>query len=139
MEDACKAFPEFWTDLQAKAKARAEAAEAKKSAKKVEEDAPAKTDEINILTIEELKMLNLKPNTEKVGVFWDEDNVRHVTGPPANNEEEMTEFVFKGKTYNIGDDTYRVYSEFGAAANREIYFLGFAGIGPFAKMKISVE
>jgi len=139
MEEACKAFPEFWTNLQAKAKAKAEAAEAKKMAKKVDEDAPAETDEIEILTIDELKKLKLKPNTEKVGVFWDEDNVCHVTGPLANKDEDTTEVTFQGKTYNIGDDTFRVYSEFGAAANREAYFLGFAGIGPFAKMKISVE
>jgi hypothetical protein len=96
------------------------------------------------LPLKELQDLTLKLKLEPsttAGVYTDSDG-RIITGPPADSDEEFSEIDFGGETYDVGDNTMRVYRQYhGAAANpdKEQFFVGYPGVGNLHKMKIAVD
>jgi hypothetical protein len=96
------------------------------------------------LSIKELQDLTLKLKLDASttpGVYTDSDG-RVVTGPPADSDEEFSEIDFEGETYDVGDNTKRVYRQYpGAAANpdREKLFVGYPGVATLRKMKIAED
>jgi hypothetical protein len=111
---------------------------------KVDEDStiistgPSNAATIETVDLEQLrdlqnkKLLATPSSTNKVGVYWDAENGRWVTGPNQDDDEDMTEKNFQGKTYAIGDNTGRVYE---VTDNKDI-FVGFAGVGVFKDLKV---
>ena len=94
---------------------------------------PSNVATIADLTLEELQAIEniMTPNGGKKGVYWNCDEGKWVTGPDQEDDEEITEKKFNGKTYGIGDKTGRVYE---ITDDKDI-FVGFIGVGAFAKMK----
>ena len=96
------------------------------------------------LPLKELQDLTLKMKLDastKPGIYTDSDG-RVVTGPPADSDEEFSEIDFEGQTYDVGDNTMRVYRQYhGAAANpdKEQFFVGYPGVANFRKMKIAAD
>ena len=82
------------------------------------------------LTMEELSSITLTASVDPPGTFWDADNGRLVTGPDADDDEDISEVKFEGKTYGVGDKSGRVYLE---VKDRDV-FQGFIGVGKFKKM-----
>jgi len=74
-----------------------------------------------------LKMLVATPDAE---VMWDGAAKRHVKGPAMDEDEDMSEVLFKGNTYVVGDKTGRVYE----AKEEGDVFMGFKGVGLFKTM-----
>jgi hypothetical protein len=118
-------------------KGKAAAGEKKKLWDEMSEvDAPAPPSDmtkVNILTLDELKKIEMlaTPKGGPMGVYWDADDGRWVRGPEEDDDEDLTEKKFKGKTYAVGDNTGRVYE---TTDDRDI-FVGFAGVGAFREMK----
>jgi hypothetical protein len=94
--------------------------------------------------LEELQDLTLKIKIEASttpGIYTDSDG-RIITGPPADSDEEFSEIDFEGETYDVGDNTMRVYRQYhGAAANpdKEQFFVGYPGVANLRKMKIAKD
>ena len=100
----------------------------------------------SVHTYAELFKLNTKNKNFKIGskpgFYWDAENGVTVTGPPADPDEEFSEIEFNGKTYDVGDNTKRLYAQYEGASTtfeREDYFLGYPGIADFSKMKIAFD
>ena len=75
----------------------------------------------DILNIEELVGMKLT-KTNTVGIYWNPETGRHVTGQ-TDSEEGLDEIG----DYLVGENTKRVY-------DKHEKFVGFAGIGEFEKM-----
>ena len=82
------------------------------------------------LTMDELQSIPLATDVNPPGTFWDADSGRLVTGPDADDDEDISEVTFDGKTYGVGDKSGRVYLE----VNDRDVFQGFIGVGKFKKM-----
>jgi hypothetical protein len=82
------------------------------------------------LTMEELTSISVTASVDPPGTFWDAENGRLVTGPDADDDEDISEVTFEGKTYGVGDKSGRVYLE---VKDRDV-FQGFIGVGKFKKM-----
>lgn len=95
---------------------------------------PSNTAYIADLNLKELQAIKniMTPNGGKKGVYWDADVGRWVSGPEQEDDEDLTEIKFQGKTYAVGDNTGRVYE---TTDDKDI-FVGFIGVGAFAKMKV---
>jgi hypothetical protein len=65
------------------------------------------------------------------GTLWDADKGRAVVGPDADEDEDIEEIAFEGKTYGVGEKSGRVYLE----VNDKDVFQGFIGVGKFKAMK----
>lgn len=88
--------------------------------------------ELTILTHEQLlKCKNLTAG-HTVGVFWDSDTKRFVTGPAEDSDEDFTEVTFDDMDYVVGENTGRVYLVDPSGDT----FVGFLKIGEFAGMTI---
>lgn len=94
------------------------------------EDESAKEEAV-VLKVEELAKLKMLVATTVPEVLWDASAKRHVKGPPMDEDEDMTEVPFKGKTYVVGDKTGRVYEATEGASD---IFAGFKGVGLFKTM-----
>lgn len=94
---------------------------------------PSNAVTIHDLTLEKLQAIEMlaTPEGGPVGVYWDADDGRWVRGPEQDDDEDLTEKKFKGKTYAIGDITGRVYE---TTDDRDV-FVGFAGVGAFRELK----
>ena len=94
---------------------------------------PSNAANIHDLTLEELREIEMlaTPEGGPVGVYWDADDGRWVRGPAQDDDEDLTEKKFKGKTYAIGDITGRIYE---TTDDRDV-FVGFAGVGAFRELK----
>jgi hypothetical protein len=94
---------------------------------------PSNAANIHDLTLEELQGIEMlaTPEGGPVGVYWDADDGRWVRGPEQDDDEDLTEKKFKGKTYAIGDITGRIYE---TTDDRDV-FVGFAGVGAFRELK----
>lgn len=66
------------------------------------------------------------------GVFWDGKNGRWIRGPPAVEDEDLVEKKFKGETYDVGEQSGRIYQ---TVNNRDV-LLGYVGVGKFRDMKM---
>jgi hypothetical protein len=82
------------------------------------------------LSMEELSSITLTASVDPPGTFWDAENGRLVTGPDADDDEDISEIKFENKTYGVGDKSGRVYLE----VNDRDVFQGFIGVGKFKKM-----
>lgn len=94
---------------------------------------PSNAANINTLSLEELQGIDMlaTPEGGPVGVYWDADDGRWVRGPSQDDDEDLVEKTFKGKTYAIGEITGRVYE---TTDDRDV-FVGFAGVGAFREFK----
>lgn len=88
-------------------------------------DTPAK------LTLAQLQSISMTVTVEPPGTLWDADKGRAVTGPDADEDEDIEEIEFEGKTYGVGEKSGRVYLE----VNDKDVFQGFIGVGKFKAMK----
>lgn len=95
----------------------------------LEHDEPAEKPTVT-LTIAEMASVKILAATADPEVLWDAKNKRHVKGPAMDEDEDMTEVTFKGKTYAVGDKTGRVYE----AKDEGDVFTGFKGVGLFKTM-----
>jgi hypothetical protein len=94
---------------------------------------PSNVAHVEDLSLKELQSVEMIATPDKfVGVFWDGDKGRWIRGPEQDDDEDLTEKKFKGKTYGIGDKTGRVYE---LTDNKDI-FVGFAGVGAFKDLKL---
>jgi hypothetical protein len=96
---------------------------------------PSNAANIHTLTLEELQgieMTAVLDGEDHAGIYWDADNGRYVRGPDADEDEDIVEAKFRGKTYMVGEKTGRVYEE---TDNRDV-FHGFVGVGQFREMKM---
>lgn len=66
------------------------------------------------------------------GVYWNSTTKSFITGPDADEDEDVTETTMGGNTYAVGDKTRRVYREIDGVD----VFEGFLGIGKFATMTV---
>ena len=120
--------------------------ERKELAKLLGDTADEKKDDVPIQrTYNELKKLQdenkISPGTKR-GEYWLAEDGVTVTGLPADSDEEFSEIEFKGKKYDVGDNTKRLYKQYEGASTtfeREDYFLGYPGIAEFSEMKINFE
>ena len=94
---------------------------------------PSNAANIHDLTLEKLRAIDMlaTPDGGPVGVYWDADDGRWVRGPEQDDDEDLIEKKFKGKTYAIGETTGRVYE---TTDDRDV-FVGFAGVGAFRDLK----
>lgn len=94
---------------------------------------PSNAANIHDLTLEELRAVKMlaTPEGGPIGVYWDADDGRWVRGPEQDDDEDLVEKKFKGKTYAIGETTGRLYE---TTDDRDI-FVGFAGVGAFRELK----
>jgi hypothetical protein len=123
----------------APAPAKVEKKQRKKATEKLDVEVkapPGPTNAANIetLTLEKLQSIEMiaTPNDGPIGVYWDAVDGRWVRGPDQDDDEDMTEKNFQGKTYAIGDKTGRVYE---VTDDRDI-FAGFVGLGAFKELKV---
>lgn len=98
---------------------------------------PSNAANITDLTLEELQKIEYIVTADggPKDVYWDGDykpSGRWVRGPEQDDDEDLTEKKFNGKTYGIGDNTGRVYE---LTDNKDI-FVGYSGVGAFAQMKV---
>lgn len=94
---------------------------------------PSNVAHVEDLSLKELQSVEMIATPDKfVGVFWDGDKGRWIRGPEQDDDEDLTEKKFKGKTYGIGDKTGRVYE---LTDNKDI-FVGFVGVGAFKDLKL---
>jgi hypothetical protein len=84
------------------------------------------------LSVDELQEIAVT-TTQKDGTYWDAENGRLVTGPDADDDEDVVEVKFDGKTYTVGEKSGRVYLE-DKKLDRDV-FQGFIGVGKFKKME----
>lgn len=66
------------------------------------------------------------------GIYWNSASKAFVTGPPADDDEDVTETTVNDVVYAVGDASRRVYIT-GDGADT---FAGFLGIGKFANMVV---
>ena len=66
------------------------------------------------------------------GVYWDVTNKRFVRGPAAVADEDVTEMLFEGSAYVVGDVSKRVY-----LVGEADVFTGFVGVGKFKTMVVA--
>jgi hypothetical protein len=94
---------------------------------------PSNAANIHTLTLEKLQAIDMiaTPEGGEIGVYWDADDGRWVRGPSQDDDEDLIEKKFKGKTYAIGETTGRVYE---TTDDRDV-FVGFAGVGAFRELK----
>jgi hypothetical protein len=94
---------------------------------------PSNAANIHDLTLEKLQAIEMlaTPEGGPMGVYWDADDGRWVRGPEQDDDEDLIEKKFKGKTYAIGETTGRIYE---TTDDRDI-FVGFAGVGAFRDLK----
>lgn len=85
------------------------------------------------IPLEDLQKIEMTASVGPVGNFWDADNGRFVTGPDADEDEDVDEVEFEGKTYAVGEKTGRVYEPLEDTDK----FVGFIGVGKFKAMKRS--
>jgi len=95
------------------------------------EEPVVETSEPKVVTIEDLKKVDLLTEVDTPGVFWNGDDGVFVTGP-AEEDEDMTEIKFNSKDYVVGEKTGRVYE----VSDSKDVFVGFAGIGKFKTMEV---
>lgn len=130
--------PEKKEEAEKPKKGKAAAAEKKKTLfeemNEVKAPAPpSNAANIHTLELDELQKIDMlaTPEGGPVGVFWDADDGRWVRGPDQDDDEDLVEKKFKGKTYAIGETTGRVYE---TTDDRDV-FVGFAGVGAFRELK----
>lgn len=94
---------------------------------------PSNAANIHNLTLKELQGIEMLavPEGGPMGVYWDADDGRWVRGPEQDDDEDLVEKKFKGKTYAIGETTGRIYE---TTDDRDV-FVGFAGVGAFHELK----
>jgi hypothetical protein len=94
---------------------------------------PSNAATIQDLTLEELQGIEMiaTPEGGPIGVYWDADDGRWVRGPNQDDDEDLVEKKFKGKSYAIGETTGRIYE---TTDDRDV-FVGFAGVGAFREFK----
>lgn len=68
------------------------------------------------------------------GVFWDGKNGRWIRGPQAVDDEDLVETKFNSVTYEVGEQSTRVYT-FNEMTDRH-EFVGYVGVGKFKDMKM---
>lgn len=114
-------------------KGKAAAAEKKEVNEVKSLSPPSNAANIHTLELEELQKIDMLavPEGGTVGVYWDADDGRWVRGPDQDDDEDLVEKKFKGKTYAIGETTGRIYE---TTDDRDV-FVGFAGVGPFREFK----
>ena len=66
------------------------------------------------------------------GVYWDVTNKRFVRGPAAVADEDVTEMLFEGSAYVVGDVSKRVY-----LVGEADVFTGVVGVGKFKTMVVA--
>lgn len=95
---------------------------------------PTNAANIHDVSLEELQAIEMiaTPENGPIGVYWDADEGRWVRGPERDDDEDMTEKKFQGKTYAIGDKTGRVYE---VTDDRDI-FAGHIGVGAFKDLTL---
>lgn len=115
-------------------KAKKTEAPKKKESTTIPSSGPSNAATIHDVSLEELQALEMvaTPSDDQTGVLWDADNGRWVRGPPQDDDEDLTEKTFQGKTYAIGDITGRVYE---TTDDRDI-FRGYVGVGTFSELKV---
>lgn len=86
---------------------------------------------IDSLSLKELQGITVA-SVEPTGTYWDAENGRFVTGPDADEDEDVSEVKFEKKNYAVGDKTGRVYE----VKESGDVFAGFIGVGKFKNMKI---
>jgi len=67
------------------------------------------------------------------GIYWNTVTKNFVTGPSADDEEEVTEAQMNDTTYAVGDSSKRVYVSLDGSDE----FAGFLGIGKFATLVVA--
>lgn len=67
------------------------------------------------------------------GIYWNTVTKNFVTGPSADDEEEITEAEMNDTTYAVGDSSKRVYVSLDGSDE----FAGFLGIGKFATLVVA--
>ena len=67
------------------------------------------------------------------GIYWNTVTKNFVTGPSADDEEEVTEAEMNDTTYAVGDSSKRVYVSLDGSDE----FAGFLGIGKFATLVVA--
>jgi hypothetical protein len=82
------------------------------------------------LSLKDLQSITVVASVEPTGTFWDADKGRFVTGPDSEEDEDIEEITFDGKTYGVGEKSGRVYLE----VNDKDVFQGFIGVGKFHGM-----
>ena len=117
--------------------APAKVAKPKKAPKKESTSVPSGPSNVAVIhdvSLEELHAIEMiaTPADGPIGVYWDADDGRWVRGPKQDDDEDMTEKTFEGKTYAIGDTTGRVYE---VTDNKDI-FVGYIGIGNFKDLTV---
>lgn len=88
--------------------------------------------QVHKLTLEELQAINFTATVDPTGPLWDADNGRFVQGPPADDDEDVSEVEFNGTMYAVGEKTGRVYE----ARETGDVFAGWCGVGAFKDMKM---
>lgn len=87
------------------------------------------------LTVEELQKIEMiaTPGGVFEGKYWDADNGRYVSGPPAVKDEDLVEIGLGKKSYMVGEKSLRVYVE--PEDGSADVFVGYVGVGQFKEMK----
>ena len=95
-------------------------------------EAPA-DDGIESISYEDLtRMRSVLVEAYGPGIYWNTVDKKFVTGPAADEEEDVTETTMSNEAFAVGDKTQRVYKE----VDGEDTFVGFLGIGKFANMMV---
>lgn len=88
---------------------------------------------IHTLNLGDLQSIKFTATVDPTGPLWDADNGRFVQGPSADDDEDVGEVEFNGKTYAVGEKTGRVYE----ARDTGDVFAGWCGVGAFKDMKMA--
>ena len=110
----------------------------KKSAPIKEKDIPeppTSNAAIKSLTLEDLQAAEMlaTPTEGKRGIYFNGEDGTWVTGPSEDDDEETIDKDFKGKTYEIGKRTGRVYE---VESDESSKFAGYIGVGIFSDLKM---
>ena len=90
----------------------------------------------NVQTVRYEELVTMKMTLVEAygpGIYWNTVTKNFVTGPSADDEEEVTEAEMNDTTYAVGDSSKRVYVSLDGSDE----FAGFLGIGKFATLVVA--